>query len=283
MFRLDRFLTLGLFRPLMRLKLTKKKAGIPILMYHSISDDLQPGVHPYFRTTTSPSTFRRHMAFLKRNGYSVLTLKEAVGLLNSGYGNNQKIAVLTFDDGYEDFYTEAFPTLKAHGYSCNVFLPTAYVDNQDWAFKGKRCLSWDKVKELHSDGIAFGSHTVSHPKMATLAVDDIRKELELSKERIEIQLCTSTESFSYPFAFPEQNIAFVDTLKQLLYNIGYRYGVTTKIGLFDGSDNQLFLRRIPVNELDDLDLFKAKLCGAYNWMHTIQKISKYLKMVHKHS
>lgn len=283
MFRLDRFLTLGLFRPLLQTKLKKSGMGIPILMYHSISNHMQPGLHPYYQTSTSPNTFRKHMDFLKNNGYSVLALKEAVRLLNSEHGNNQKTAVLTFDDGYEDFYTEAFPILQAHGYPCCVFLPTAFVDNQNWTFKGKRCLSWDKVKDLHNHGVAFGSHSVSHPIMAAMGVDDIRKELELSKIRIDIELNTNTESFSYPFAFPEHNSSFVDTLKELLSNMGYRYGVTTKIGFLDGTDNQLFLRRIPINDFDDLSLLKAKLCGAYNWMSSIQKVSKCLRMVHEHS
>jgi hypothetical protein len=83
MFRIDRFLTLSLFHPLHRLIRSDKGARIPILMYHSISDDKENKVHPYYRTVTSPEVFADHMRFLYENGYRAISLSEAVAVLEN--------------------------------------------------------------------------------------------------------------------------------------------------------------------------------------------------------
>jgi len=279
MFRLDRFLTLYLVRPLMRMKLTEKSPGIPILMYHSVSDNAQTVAHPYFQTTTTPNTFRRHMAFLHENGYTVLPLKDAVGRLLHGQLFDGTSVVLTFDDGFKDFYTEAFPVLREYGYPCTVFLATAFVDDQRMKFKGRSCLSWKEVRQLHSRGVTFGAHTVNHPELVTLAPAELRAELELSRRKIESELGEHAESFAYPFAFPEGETQFIASLKKELQATGYLYGVTTKIGISSGNEDPLFLKRIPVGEGDDLELLKAKLDGAYNWLHPFQRLLKKLKAI----
>jgi hypothetical protein len=128
MIRLDRFLTLALFDPLARLT-QNRELHIPILMYHSISNDSENGVHPYYRTCTSPEVFERHIKFLRNYNYSVISLSDAVHLLNNqrivtrnsqqathtpvNQLTNQRInyVVITFDDGFRDFYTHAFPIL----------------------------------------------------------------------------------------------------------------------------------------------------------------------------
>jgi hypothetical protein len=87
--------------------------------------------------------------------------------------------VLTFDDGYRDFSTHAFPILCKYGFSATVFLPTASIGPQPKKFKGKLCLSWKEVKQLFREGVAFGSHTVSHAKLTTLNKDQVEFEPKL--------------------------------------------------------------------------------------------------------
>jgi peptidoglycan/xylan/chitin deacetylase (PgdA/CDA1 family) len=152
MFRLDRLFTLYFFHPLAKRFPPKNGVRIPILMYHSISDERETG-HPYYWINTSPALFAKHIKFLHDNGYQVISLSAAVDLIkqnsessfvksNSGSVllnqrikessnkldcssqpiSNQSIdnstnkpvnyVVLTFDDGYRDFYTSAFEVLK---------------------------------------------------------------------------------------------------------------------------------------------------------------------------
>ena len=275
--RIDRMLTVGLVGPLQH-RCGCQSRGIPILMYHSISDDPQRWAHPYYQTSTSTNTFRKHMNFLKCNRYSVVSLRKAVGLLQTPQMMfNVKPVVLTFDDGFKDFYTEAFPILKEYGFPSTVFLPTTYLDNPSSEFKGRSCLSWDQVRELHKLGVDFGSHTVTHPDLTVIRLDQLEAEIKLSRERIEHELGIRVDSFSYPFAFPEDDANFTNTLKRLLYSAGYLYGVTTKLGVATGHQDPMFLKRIPLNQSDDIELLQAKLAGAYDWVYPLQRLFKWMK------
>jgi hypothetical protein len=80
--RLDRLLTLYFFHPLRKILGQKEGPRISILMYHSISNQDDPGRHPYFQTNTKPEIFARQMQFLADNDYKVISLTDAVSLLS---------------------------------------------------------------------------------------------------------------------------------------------------------------------------------------------------------
>jgi len=246
-------------------------------MYHSISDECEKVVHPYFQTVTTPQVFAQHMKFLYENNYTVINISQAVEYLFSANSKKNKFVVLTFDDGYRDFYTKAFPMLDKYGFCASVFLPTSYISNNRKTFKGKECLTWLEVRELHTNGVIFGSHTVSHPNLHELKKRDMELELKLSKEKIGDQIGDSIECFSYPFAFPENDKKFVRELKGMLQKSGYKYGVTTRIGTTTKDDNIFFQKRIPVNSFDDPFLFRAKLEAGYDWLHLFQVFVKLIK------
>ena len=272
--RLDRLATLYVVNPLQR-RMSRNKPSIPILMYHSITDSDETGVHAYYRTATSPSVFAQHMHHLHELGYSTINVADAVSLLQKG-GPTKKYAVVTFDDGYADFYTNAFPALSRHGFTATVFLPTAYIGMAPVQFKGKDCLTWSEIRELRKYGISFGSHTVTHPQLSTLDATAVKSELVNSKRTIEDNLGESVDSFSYPYAFPEGNISFTQRLRCTLMNSGYNQGVSTRIGVARRGEDRYFLRRVPINTFDDIALFSAKLRGGYDWLHTFQYVSKLL-------
>ncbi len=119
--RLDRLLTLNFFQPLRRAGLAENEFRLPILMYHSISDESEKNVSPYYRTATSPELFAAHMALLKTEGYEVLNLQAGLEKFRRGNSAGEKIAVITFDDGFEDFYTAALPVLRRHNFGATVF------------------------------------------------------------------------------------------------------------------------------------------------------------------
>ncbi len=261
----------------MRIRPQGKARRIPILMYHSISDSRHEGVHPYYETATSPNVFAEQMKFLHEKKYRVINLEDIIKYYGNGKNMEEKAVVITFDDGFHDFYTEAFPILQYYGFSATDFLPTGFIDNKRLKFNGKECLFWEEVRELRGKGVIFGSHTVNHLKLNTLEKIDIEFELKRSKEQIEEEIGEPIEGFSYPFAFPEEDKEFTKGLRRLLRKCGYKYGVSTRIGTITRKDDFYSLKRTPVNTFDDLPLFSAKLEGAYDWLAYPQLLIKKLK------
>lgn len=276
-FRLDRWLTLSVAAPLHGGHGVPRVGAIPILMYHSIAEDVDGDVGPYYRTVTRPATFRRQMALLRQLGFQGLTLSQALRLREAGDGPSgpRRPVVITFDDGFQDVISTAFPALQAEGFNATVFLSTAHLGTR--FLNGRPCLRCGEVRELARQGVEFGSHTVHHPQLANLPMDAVSRELVVSKRRIEDLIGAEVASFSYPYRFPEEDRRFVRSLGALLNEHGYRAGVTTSIGVSGPRHDSLFQPRLPVNDGDDHALLEAKLAGAYDWLHGAQLASKRLR------
>jgi len=272
-FRFDRFATLYVVNPLRR-SASANQPSIPILMYHSISDDAENGVHPYYRTATSPQQFALQMQYLYENGFRTASLPEAVTQLRGEAAGNGKNVVITFDDGYRDFYREAFPVLSRFRFSATMFLPTSFIGEQTLQFKSRECMTWGEVRELQKSGITFGSHTVTHPQLHALSMPAINEEITNSKQTIEQKLGCAVDSFAYPYAFPQTDKDFKTRLRDSLRQAGYRNGVCTIVGRVNRKSEPLFMERLPVNSCDDAPLFKAKLAGAYDWVARSQYLAK---------
>jgi len=274
--RLDRLVTLYVVSPYLQ-SLSGEEQSIPILMYHSITDQDESSVHAYYRTTTSPGRFAGQLKFLQGEGYTSCSLAHAMNLLQTKAPTREKLVVITFDDGYSDFYRHAFPVLQQYGFSATVFLPTAYIGDTPISFKGKDCLTWAEVRELNKFGIRFGSHTVTHPQLRELSVRSINNEVVNSKAAIEENLGSAVDSFAYPYAFPQADTDFRKMLRDSLCRAGYQNGVSTVVGRANCASEPLFLERLPVNTCDDNALFRAKLAGAYDWIAQPQRLLKMAK------
>ena len=276
-FRIDRAVSVGLVQPLLIL-LRQQPLSIPILMYHSVSDALDLAPHPYYRTTTSPAAFLAQMQFLHENGYVTCTPAAAVEQLQSGEINRKQVSI-TFDDGYQDFLEYAQPVLERFGFTSTVYLPTAFIDKERRAFKGRPCLTWTEVRQLQQQGVSFGSHTVTHPQLRELSPHSIHAELVNSKKAMEDQTGQPVNSFAYPYAFPETDRNFKAVIRDLLVEAGYTSGVCTTVACATAASDPLFLPRLPVNNDDDQALLSAKLRGAYDWLGGIQKVIKSTKSI----
>ena len=292
-------------------------------MYHSISDEPESG-HPYYWINTSPARFGEHMKFLQENNYTVISLSQAVEIIQSQGSNRpqtgsnfssvarfhgsqdrsshpsiirtlqycrtaevehpapctlcpDKLAVLTFDDGYDDFYTHAFPILKKYNYTATAFLPTSFIGNSKPGLIGKKHMDWDKVRELQRNGINFGSHTVTHKQMWKSEDTIVFNELRGSKGTIEEKTGERVDAFCYPYWFPEHDKTFVGRMKDLLDKTGYTCGTGTRIGTTHRADERMILKRVPVNSADDLRFLSKKLSGNYDWVSKIQRPYKVIK------
>jgi len=275
--RVDRAISIRLVRPVSRLLPGRRRhARIPILMYHGIRPTLGAR-HPYFETNIAPALFARHMELLSNYGYTTVTLREVNEALLTGRAVGKWVA-LTFDDGYRDFYTAAFPVLSKYGLTATVFVIPGLTGEQRIDRDGKEFMTWGEIREVQSYGMQIGSHTMTHPQLHSMQPTQIKKELKQSKDLIEDKLGVAIQSFAYPFAFPEQDRPFVQTMKDLLTLHGYCDGVCTIIGTAQRGHDPLFLPRLPVNGYDDLPFLEAKLSGGYDWLHTFQYLRKRLRL-----
>jgi peptidoglycan/xylan/chitin deacetylase (PgdA/CDA1 family) len=271
--RIDRLATLYCAYPFKRMFSGSRSTSVPILMYHSISENLFGKSHPYYQINTSPEVFSRQMRWLRNNGYRTMNLGEAHAAIEAG-ADTSKSVVITFDDGYRDFYTDGFATMQQCGFSATIFLATDRIQDPSARIDGVDYLSWPEVRELHTNGIQFGSHTVTHPDLRSLGPEQIDYELGFSKELIEQKLGAPVPSFAYPFAFPEEDKRFTRFLIDLLENHGFENGVSTIIGRAQQRHNRFLLPRLPVNSWDDPDFLRAKLEGGYDWLHVPQWLNK---------
>jgi peptidoglycan/xylan/chitin deacetylase (PgdA/CDA1 family) len=275
-FRLDRLATLYVASPLRRMR-SEAVNKIPILMYHSIAREDESRVAAYYRTATSPEMFSRQMAALSKAGYTSISLADAIQTLQNGSECPSKKMVITFDDGFRNFYDDAFPVLSRFGYDATMFLPTNYIGDSRKQFKGKDCLTWSEVRELRKCGMSFGSHTTSHPKLYGMKKNQIAEEVTKSKSSVEQAIGEKVTSFAYPYAFPEFDCRFKNVVTESLANAGYSEGVVTTLGRASASSNRYFLERLPVNSCDDEALLLAKMDGAYDWTGKPQQILKKIK------
>lgn len=299
--RPDRILTLGLVDPLYRIfgnSRTSAQSVLPVLMYHSISDDPETGWPDYYRVCTSPVRFAEHMECLSRMGWRGVSLSEGLTRLGFESGNDNvtpsstpsepeanhpaepKLVAITFDDGFRDFLHFAFPILEKHGFSATMYLPTSYIGETPQMFKNRECLTWGEVQTLAAAGIEFGSHTVTHPRLLELSWPEIKTEISLSKQHIEQRAGLSVTSFAYPYNYPQNRPDFTRLLRGLLADTGFKSSVTTILGRARGANDCLELPRLPVNSADDASLLMAKLRGAYDWMSAAQSLRKKLGIRH---
>ena len=273
--RLDRGLTLALFQPLRRVVARDKaeEGCLPVLMYHRIADDPETGVAPYYRVATSPRRFADHLTWLGELGFTGTSLEEALAMTAAERRTRRPVA-LTFDDGFRDFHTAAWPALRRHRYTATVYLPTDFIAPARKTFHGSECLTWEEVRELRHAGIRFGSHSVTHPKLYRLPWDAIERETAWSKDRIEQELQEPVRSFAYPYAFPQEDLRFTARLADLLRRQGYRSCATTVVGRVRAGAAAFCVKRLPANTCDDRRLFTAKLTGAYDWLGFAQSWTK---------
>ena len=193
------FLVLYLFWR-MRFK-TESTESIQILTYHKINDDFDWGI-----TRQNVRQFEKGIEFLHHQGYKTLTLEEACRPAPADGGKpgqtlDRKV-VITFDDGYEDVYLNAFRILQKYNFTAFTFLITRFVGKYNsWDYNPgrRRHLSWKQIEEMSEAGFGFGSHTVNHPDLTRIDQRFVGYELKKSKEVLEEKLGKEVGFLSYPF------------------------------------------------------------------------------------
>lgn len=203
--------------------------GIPVLNYHQINDSEINAL------TVPTKEFRKQMDYLKNNGYTTIDPNQLRDYLAEGKPLPEKPVLITFDDGYMDNYTNAYPILKERNMIATIFLVSDYNDRFD------NYLTTDQIREMWLDGgIYFGSHTLSHYELTPLSDSELHQQLRDGKTAVEWKTLEYSEYIAYPCG------SFDDRVLDAVKHYGYKGGFTVFYDLVRPGDNPYELSRVPI-------------------------------------
>lgn len=209
----------------------RKPTSVPILMYHSINDN--PVGEPDL--SVKSADFDQQMKYLTDNGFTPIGFNDL-----ASYGRYKKPIIITFDDGYEDNYKNAYPILKKYNIKATVFVVSSYINQPGYLTE----------KEMHdmADIISFQSHTVSHKPLSTLSAKQIETEMSVSKDRIFQITNKPVNVIAYPNG--DFNASVLKTAAKY-----YSYAVTTKFGYYNSASPKFKICRVAVSRFENLKRF----------------------------
>ena len=204
-----------------------KMPDVLVLNYHKVAN-------MHHSLAIRPADFEEQLLYLKKAGYQTITPAELAANIENGTPLPEKPLLITFDDGYEDNYQNAYPLLKKYGFKATIFVVTGFMD------KNPQYLTWKQAKELEANGISIESHTVTHRSMTELNYEQLKKELVDSKKDIEDHLQKKVLFIAYPTGTYNLQIA------EMVKEAGYTGAFTIKYGNVDSGSNIYAMERMPV-------------------------------------
>jgi peptidoglycan/xylan/chitin deacetylase (PgdA/CDA1 family) len=214
-----------------------------VLMYHNVA--IPPRGAGMRGLYVTPRMFAFQMWYLRNAGFHVVSLEKILGFAE-GKETSQRMVAVTFDDGYQDFYDNAWPVLRKYEYPSTVFLVADLIGTENsWdrdALKaGKKLLDSGRIRELEREGVTFGSHTKSHPFLTGLSAGELAEEISGSKSALEETLSAPVEFFCYPYGDRST------TVEEAVREAGYRAACTTDRGFVRRGDDPFTLKRVRVS------------------------------------
>lgn len=210
--------------------------SLPIFMYHFILDDY--GENLDVENFVKPSTLEEQLKYIVDNGYQTVFVNEIEDL-----SNYTKPVALTFDDCFVYFYNNAFPLLKKYNQKASIYIICNYVN-------GPNYLTTEQIQEMVDSGlVSVQSHTLSHQKLSTLNLDDMKKELNESKSYLDSTYNINVDTICYPIG--DYNEKVIEYAKE-----NYKYGLAMTGGVYYSNKHDLYkIPRIYANRNMTIDEF----------------------------
>jgi peptidoglycan/xylan/chitin deacetylase (PgdA/CDA1 family) len=243
-----------------------------ILMYHMISE---PKTAAEVKYACPPKRFEQHLKMLLSIGFKPVSINAIEDYYIHQTPLPDKAFLVTLDDGFEDNYSNAFPIFKRYLIPAVIYLATGLIGKTNqWMstpiFSERKMLSWTQIKDMAGEGITFGSHTVSHPKLTELDDESVSKELIQSKKIIEDQLDLECSHFAYPYGLLNERTS------ELVKKVGFKTACTTRSGFNNAERDPLMLHRIEVYGDDSTWKLKQKIRFGMNdasWLFPLKYYS----------
>ena len=183
---------------------------VPVLMYHEIA----PASETSSRLAVTPEAFAEQIAYLHNAGFETVTAARLAEIM-AGQAEwlpgrlPNRVVVLTFDDGFEDFHRRALPVLDEYGFTATVFVTSGWVQDAGPHAAGRRpgrMLSWSQIAEISQAGIEIGAHSWQHPQLDQLRGGVLHEELYASKAHLEDRLGGPVPGLAYPFGYSSARV-----------------------------------------------------------------------------
>ena len=220
---------------------------LPILMYHQVVSSNSAELE---RWQLAPEAFESQLRYLRDQGFYSITLEDWRIAIMQRKPLPGKAVLITFDDGYLDFFDCAFPLLKQYGFSATVFLIVDYVGSN---YNNHKLMGWQQIKQLQAQGIEFGSHSATHPSLTTSAYEKVVQEGVRSRAILERELGVAIDALAYPYGDVNPLV------EHLIGACGYTFGLSIGLKHSTVEDSWLKLSRIEVEGTDTLQRFASKL------------------------
>ena len=236
-------------RPLDAMAPGPTSINVPILTYHYIRVNPDRYDRMGFALSVTPSDFAAQMDWLAQNGYHTITTEDLFTYLNLYGGLPSKPVILTFDDGYADFYTTALPILRSHNFVAVSYVVTGFVGWPGY-------MTTAQIVEADRSGMEIGSHTINHPNLANMSAAAVLSQLTQSKLFLEQVLGHPVLSFCYPSG------KYTSAVASAVAAAGFHDATTTRFGYSYSIANRYVWSRLRVSGGEPLDQFAAAVRSA---------------------
>src|SRR5947208_737034 len=146
-----------------------EKKKVPILMYHSISQSTNPKFKQF---AVPPALFAEQMAYLHQHAYTPITVTQFINArAQEQHALPERPVILTFDDGFADFFTDALPILQQYDFTATLYVTTAFINGPWMQREGettRMMLTWEQLREISICGIECGAHSHCHRQLDIL-------------------------------------------------------------------------------------------------------------------
>ena len=222
---------------------------VPILTYHYIRNNPDYRDRLGFALSVTPADFAAQMDWLASNGFHTVTPADVYDYLNGTRGLPSRPVVLTFDDGYADFYNTALPILRGHDFTAVSYVISGFIGRSGY-------MNAAQIVEADRAGIEIGSHTVDHANLARSSAGNVNFELVASKQALEQLLGHPVLSFCYPSG------QFNGSVAAAVQAAGYNDATTTAFGFVHSLWDRYRWSRLRISGGESLSDFAAALVNA---------------------
>jgi peptidoglycan/xylan/chitin deacetylase (PgdA/CDA1 family) len=215
---------------------------VPVFQYHSVSDSPPSWIAP---RTVAPAAFLEQLRIIADSGLAVVPLRRLVAAIRGGPPLPPRAAVLTFDDGFADFYWTVVEQLAQRDYPSTLFVTTGAIHAPGDVPRGSllpeaEMLNWRQLSGLDAYGVEIGGHSRTHAQLDTLSGRALWEEIVLCKRELEEAVGHPVTAFAYPHGYSSAAV------RRKLGRAGWQSACTAGNAFSSTTDEPMCIPRLAV-------------------------------------